>query len=104
MPPCPNWNDAPSPEAPSMSWTPLSSRDRAVVVLPALVTFAIALWKIGEPSYWRDESVSVVLRPGSLGQPPDFLRATHAAHALYSLFLHAATLFGTSPTGTPPSS
>jgi mannosyltransferase len=83
-----------------MSWTPLRSRDHLVVVLPALVMFAIALWKIDGPSYWRDESVSVVLGHGSLGQLRDFLNDTDAVHGLYYLFLHVVTLFGTSETVT----
>ncbi|MDB4872683.1 MAG: hypothetical protein JWL97_3687 [Gemmatimonadales bacterium] len=80
--------------------TPLRSGDHAIVVLPALVTFAIALWKIDGPSYWRDESVSVVLGHGPLGQLRDFLNNTDAVHGLYYLFLHVVTLFGTSETVT----
>ena len=69
-----------------------------MVVLPALVTFAVALWKIDGPSYWRDESVSVVLGHGSFAQLRDFLRDADAVHGLYYLFMHAVTLFGTGET------
>jgi mannosyltransferase len=75
-------------------------RDRSVVVLPALVTFAVTIWKIGIPSYWRDESVSVVLGHGSFSQLHDFLRSADAVHGLYYLFLHAVTMAGTSETVT----
>ncbi|MGI8332182.1 glycosyltransferase family 39 protein [Actinomadura scrupuli] len=70
------------------------------MALPALVTFAVALWKIDGPSYWRDESVSVVLGHGSFAQLRDFLRDADAVHGLYYLFLHAVTLFGTGETVT----
>jgi mannosyltransferase len=88
-PPDPPPPDPPRPDLPSRS------RDRVIVVVPALVTLAVALWKIGAPSYWRDESVSVVLGHGSFSQLRDFLRGTDAVHGLYYLLMHAVTVFGT---------
>src|SRR4029450_5374889 len=37
----------------------------AAIAIPALVTFAVGLWRISVPSYWRDEAV----QPAMAGRP-----------------------------------
>ncbi|MBC6461699.1 glycosyltransferase family 39 protein [Actinomadura sp. HBU206391] len=69
-------------------------------VLPALVTFAVTMWGIGGPSYWRDESVSVVAAHESLANLRSFLRDTDAVHAFYYVLLRPVAALGTGETVT----
>ncbi|MCW2898733.1 MAG: hypothetical protein JWO67_998 [Streptosporangiaceae bacterium] len=69
-------------------------------IIPALVTLAVTVWGISGPSYWRDESVSVVAAHGSLADLRHFLRDTDAVHAFYYLLLRPVTALGTSETIT----
>lgn len=67
-----------------------------VAVVPAVATLALVVWRIGRPSYWRDESVSVVIGSGPLTEWWDHvLHNADAEHGLYYLFMHLVTRFGT---------
>lgn len=70
------------------------SRGRVCAIGPFVVTLALALWQSGRPSYWRDESVSVVIGSSSFTQIQEFLRQTDAVHGVYYLFLHGVTALG----------
>ncbi|MGI5200472.1 glycosyltransferase family 39 protein [Spirillospora sp. CA-108201] len=61
-----------------------------------MVTLGMCMWRIGVPSYWRDESVSVVVGHGRLGALASFISRIDAVHGLYYLLMHLVTRLGTS--------
>ncbi|WP_165495119.1 glycosyltransferase family 39 protein [Actinomadura roseirufa] len=63
--------------------------------IPGAVTLGICLWRIGTPTYWRDESVSVVVGHSGVGGIRDFTEHIDAVHRLYYLLMDLVTLFGT---------
>ncbi|WP_242907972.1 glycosyltransferase family 39 protein [Actinomadura terrae] len=59
------------------------------------MTLGICLWRIGTPTYWRDESVSVVVGHSGVGGIGDFTSHIDAVHRLYYLLIDLVTVFGT---------
>jgi 4-amino-4-deoxy-L-arabinose transferase-like glycosyltransferase len=78
----------------------LASWPRLAPAIPVAIMLAIGLWGLGRPSYWRDESVSVVVGHEPLPAMLHYLRSTDAVHGLYYLLLHPVTALGTSETVT----
>ncbi|MGI5328529.1 glycosyltransferase family 39 protein [Actinomadura nitritigenes] len=66
------------------------------LVIPGVVTLCMCMWRIGVPSYWRDESVSVVVGHSGLGAMASFVSRIDAVHGLYYLLMHLVTGLGTS--------
>lgn len=54
---------------------------------PAALAFAFVMWGIGVPSFWRDESVSVLAARMSFGELRELLAHIDTVHALYYLLL-----------------
>lgn len=71
-----------------------------VPAIPVAFMLAVGLWGLGRPSYWRDESVSVVVGHEPLSEMWRFLRYTDAVHGFYYLLLHPVTALGTGETVT----
>src|SRR5512132_778619 len=70
----------------------------AAIAIPALVTFAVGLWRISVPSYWRDESVTLAMARRPLGDMVHALDRSDAVHGLYYLLMHPIAAIGTSET------
>ncbi|MFF5206782.1 hypothetical protein [Streptosporangium sp. NPDC000396] len=61
---------------------------------PAALAFVFVLWGIGIPSFWRDESVSVMAATMSFDELGRLLDDIDAVHALYYLILRPFAAFG----------
>ncbi|MER7127765.1 hypothetical protein [Streptosporangium saharense] len=61
---------------------------------PAALAFAFVMWGIGVPSFWRDESVSVLAARMSLGELRELLAHIDTVHALYYLLLRPFAALG----------
>ncbi|WP_433245135.1 glycosyltransferase family 39 protein [Streptosporangium sp. CA-135522] len=59
-----------------------------------MLAFVFVLWGIGTPSFWRDESVSVMAATMSLDELWRLLHDIDAVHALYYLLLRPFAAFG----------
>ena len=66
------------------------------MLVPALVTFLIGMWRIDRPSFWRDESVTVLVSGQSPADIVAYVRNTDAVHGAYYLFMHLVTELGQS--------
>ncbi|MEU0520004.1 hypothetical protein [Streptosporangium sp. NPDC006007] len=71
----------------------LTTRTLRSPAIPAILAFAIALWRIDVPSFWRDESVSVMAATMPLGELWELLHHIDAVHALYYLLLRPFAAF-----------
>ncbi|WP_179282397.1 glycosyltransferase family 39 protein [Streptosporangium subroseum] len=60
----------------------------------AALAFVFVLWRIGIPSFWRDESVSVMAATMSFDELWKLLDKIDAVHALYYLLLRPFAAFG----------
>ena len=60
----------------------------------AVLAFVVVLWGIGTPSFWRDESVSVMAATMSFDELWKLLGEIDAVHALYYLLLRPFAAFG----------
>ncbi|MFF4992125.1 hypothetical protein ACFY19_33440 [Streptosporangium saharense] len=60
---------------------------------PAALAFAFVMWGIGVPSFWRDESVSVLAARMSFGELRELLAHIDTVHALYYLLLRPFAAF-----------
>jgi dolichyl-phosphate-mannose-protein mannosyltransferase len=69
-------------------------RKYVVAALPAVAALVLGLWRIGVPSYWRDESATVVLADRPLPQLLDVLGRIDAVHGLYYLLIHGVLRLG----------
>ncbi|GAA2122061.1 glycosyltransferase family 39 protein [Actinomadura napierensis] len=69
---------------------------RVYPVVAGVVTLGICMWRIGAPTYWRDESVSVVVGRSGVSGIREFTGRVDAVHALYYLLVHLVTEVGTS--------
>ena len=66
-------------------------------VLPGLVTLAVTLWRIGTPSFWRDEAATLTATRRSLPEMIRMFAHVDAVHGAYYLAAWPlAHLFGTS--------
>jgi mannosyltransferase len=66
-------------------------------VLPGLVTLAVTLWRIGTPSFWRDEAATLTATRRSLPEMIRMLAHVDAVHGAYYLTVWPlAHVFGTS--------
>ncbi len=61
---------------------------------PAALAFVFVLWRIGVPSFWRDESVSVLAATMSFAELRELLDHIDTVHALYYLMLRPFAAFG----------
>ncbi|GHE29297.1 hypothetical protein GCM10017673_34720 [Streptosporangium violaceochromogenes] len=59
-----------------------------------MVAFALVLWRIDVPSFWRDESVSVLAATMPPAELWELLHHIDAVHALYYLLLRPFAAFG----------
>lgn len=64
------------------------------VALPTGTALVLGLWRISVPSYWRDESATVVAAGGPLPQLVRLLHHMDAVHGLYYLLMHGVMLLG----------
>ena len=64
------------------------------MLVPALATFLIGMWRIDRPSFWRDESVTVLVSSQSLADIVAYIRNTDAVHGAYYLLMHLVTVLG----------
>ncbi|MGW4424205.1 glycosyltransferase family 39 protein [Streptosporangium sp. NPDC004631] len=71
----------------------LTARTLRSPAIPAILAFTIALWRIDVPSFWRDESVSVMAATMPLGELWELLHHIDAVHALYYLLLRPFAAF-----------
>ncbi|MDL4819106.1 glycosyltransferase family 39 protein [Actinomadura opuntiae] len=69
---------------------------RLYPVVAGVVALGICLWRIGTPTYWRDESVSVVVGRSGVSGIREFTGRIDAVHTLYYLLIHLVTEVGTS--------
>lgn len=60
----------------------------------AVLAFVIVLWRIGVPSFWRDESVSVMAATMSFDELWALFGEIDTVHALYYLLLRPFASFG----------
>ncbi|MFC7647815.1 hypothetical protein ACFQX6_50485 [Streptosporangium lutulentum] len=68
----------------------------------AVLAFVIVLWRIGVPSFWRDESVSVMAATMSFDELWALFGEIDTVHALYYLLLRPFASFGgSSRSGCP---
>ncbi|POM22753.1 hypothetical protein BTM25_49570 [Actinomadura rubteroloni] len=67
---------------------------RLVPAVAGAVAFGVGMWRIGTPTYWRDESVSVVVGRSGLAGIRAFTAHVDAVHVLYYLLVHLVTEFG----------
>ncbi|MFD0884129.1 hypothetical protein ACFQ08_06140 [Streptosporangium algeriense] len=61
---------------------------------PAVLAFAFVMWGIGVPSFWRDESVSVLAARMSFDELRELLSHIDTVHALYYLLLRPFAALG----------
>ena len=66
------------------------------MLVPALATLLIGLWRINRPSFWRDESVTILVSRQSPADILAYVRDTDAVHGAYYLLMHLITEFGQS--------
>jgi mannosyltransferase len=66
------------------------------MLVSALATFLIGMWRIDQPSFWRDESVTILVSGQSPGDIVAYVRNTDAVHGAYYLLMHMITGFGQS--------
>ncbi|MFP3965732.1 glycosyltransferase family 39 protein [Actinomadura fulvescens] len=58
-------------------------------------------WRLGTPTYWRDETATITVARRSPGEIVDLLGTIDAVHGLYYLLMHpVVTLFGTGEVAT----
>ncbi len=69
-------------------------RSGVPMLVPALATFLIGMWRIDRPSFWRDESVTVLVSSQSLADIVAYIRNTDAVHGAYYLLMHLVTVLG----------
>jgi mannosyltransferase len=75
------------------------TRSWVVVLLPAAVALAWGLYRIGRPSLWRDEAVSLEMARRPLGDTFRTLGNIDLVHGLYYLLMHPViTVLGSSGT------
>ncbi|MER5623330.1 glycosyltransferase family 39 protein [Streptosporangium sp. NPDC002544] len=73
-------------------------RTRLPEVIPAVVATVIGLWGIATPSFWRDESVSVLAAAMPIGDLWNLLDSIDRVHALYYLMLRPIAAISTGET------
>jgi mannosyltransferase len=66
------------------------------MLVPVLAMFLIGMWRIDRPSFWRDESVTVLVSGQSPADIVGHVRNTDAVHGAYYLLMHLITQFGQS--------
>jgi mannosyltransferase len=66
------------------------------MLVPAVVTFFIGMWRIDRPSFWRDESVTILVARQSPTDIVAYVRNTDAVHGAYYLLMHLITGLGQS--------
>jgi mannosyltransferase len=66
------------------------------MLVPALAMFLIGMWRIDRPSFWRDESVTVLVSGQSPADIVAYVRNTDAVHGAYYLLMHLVTELGQS--------
>jgi mannosyltransferase len=66
------------------------------MLAPALATFLIGMWRIDRPSFWRDESVTVLVSGQTPADIVAYVRNTDAVHGAYYLLMHLVTELGQS--------
>ena len=67
-----------------------------VLLVPALVTFVIVVWDLGQPSYWRDEAATLDADSRSVPALLRMLTNVDAVHGAYYLLMWPIVhLFGT---------
>lgn len=66
------------------------------MLVPVLAMFLIGMWRIDRPSFWRDESVTVLVSGQSPADIVGYVRNTDAVHGAYYLLMHLITEFGQS--------
>ncbi|HMI35702.1 MAG TPA: hypothetical protein VK499_16505, partial [Propionibacteriaceae bacterium] len=71
-------------------------RSRLPMLAPALATFLIGMWRIDRPSFWRDESVTVLVSGQTPADIVAYVRNTDAVHGAYYLLMHLVTELGQS--------
>ena len=71
-------------------------RSALPMLVPALATFLIGMWRIDRPSFWRDESVAVLVSRQSPADIVAYVRNTDAVHGAYYLLMHLVTGLGPS--------
>jgi mannosyltransferase len=70
----------------------------AVWLWPALAAFILGMYKLGQPTLWRDEIATWELATRSVSGLLATMRHTNAAQVAYYLFVHYwMTVFGSSP-------
>ncbi|MER5323100.1 glycosyltransferase family 39 protein [Streptosporangium roseum] len=72
----------------------LTARIARSPATPAVLSLVLVLWGIGTPSFWRDESVSVMAATMSFDELWRLLDDIDAVHALYYLMLRPFAAFG----------
>ncbi|MEV4383919.1 hypothetical protein [Streptosporangium sp. NPDC049644] len=64
-------------------------------LVPAVAAMAVGLWSVTTPSYWRDESVSVLAASMPIADLWNLLDAIDRVHALYYLLLRPVAAIST---------
>jgi mannosyltransferase len=64
------------------------------MLVPVLATFLIGMWRIDRPSFWRDESVTVLVSGQSLADILAYVRNTDSVHGAYYMLMHLVTDLG----------
>src|SRR3954447_23881551 len=71
-----------------MSRSPMMCGERAAVLVPVVVMFALGLWGLDRDGMWRDEAATFQVARRSLPQIWYLLRSVDAVHGLYYLLMH----------------
>ncbi|MFD1659424.1 hypothetical protein ACFSL4_14710, partial [Streptomyces caeni] len=71
-----------------MSRSSVRRRERAAVLVPVVVMFALGLWGLDRGGMWRDEAATYQVARRSVPQIWHLLHTVDAVHGLYYLLMH----------------